>query len=78
MSSDEFPARRADADERLKGRASYEPNSLGEAGEETGPRECPVTGFTTFAHQAAEDEQGDKLRIRPELFADHYTAQARS
>ena len=56
-----------------KGRASYEPNSLGEAGEETGPRECPVTGFTTFAHQAAEDEQGDKLRIRPELFADHYS-----
>src|SRR5450631_2353109 len=56
-----------------KGRASYEPNSLGEAGEETGPRECPVTGFTTLAHQAAKDEQGDKLRIRPELFADHYS-----
>ncbi|WGJ15278.1 catalase [Methylocapsa sp. D3K7] len=56
-----------------KGRASYEPNSLGDAGEETGPRECPVTGFTTFAHQAAKDEQGDKLRIRPELFADHYS-----
>ena len=32
-----------------KGRASYEPNSLGEAGEEAGPRECPVTGFSTFA-----------------------------
>ena len=57
-----------------KGRASYEPNSLGEAGEETGPRECPVTGFTTFGHQAAEDAQGDKLpRFRPELFADHYS-----
>jgi catalase len=56
-----------------KGRASYEPNSLSEAGEETGPRECPATGFTTFAHQASEDEQGDKLRVRGELFADHYS-----
>jgi catalase len=65
MSGDEFPARRADADERAQG-----PRHLRV---ETGPRECPVTGFTTFAHQAAEDEQGDKLRIRPELFADHYS-----
>ncbi len=51
------------------GRASYEPNSLGEAGEETGPRECPVHGFSTFEDQAS----GDKLRIRAELFADHYS-----
>jgi catalase len=56
-----------------KGRANYEPNSLDQAGEEAGPRECPVTGFTTFAGQADHDEQGDKLRVRPELFADHYS-----
>jgi catalase len=52
-----------------KGRANYEPNSLGGNGEPGGPRECPVTGFATFA----STEQGDKLRIRPELFADHYS-----
>ncbi|KKC27179.1 catalase [Sphingomonas sp. SRS2] len=56
-----------------KGRANYEPNSLSEAGEVSGPRECPVEGFTSFAGRAAEDEQGDKLRIRPESFADHYS-----
>lgn len=56
-----------------KGRANYEPNSLGEAGEATGPRECPRTGFSTFAGRDAADEQGDKLRIRPESFADHYS-----
>ena len=30
-------------------------------------------GFRTFAAQNSEDEQGDKLRIRPESFADHYS-----
>ncbi len=54
-----------------KGRANYEPNSLAEtAGEVGGPRECPVTGFATFA---PSPEAGDKLRIRPESFADHYS-----
>ena len=53
-----------------KGRANYEPNSLGEVdGEITGPRECPVSGFTTFP----SEEEGQKLRIRPESFADHYS-----
>lgn len=52
-----------------KGRANYEPNSLSEAGEVTGPRECPTTGFTSVATR----EEGDKLRIRPESFADHYS-----
>jgi len=56
-----------------KGRANYEPNSLGDAGEEDGPRECPVTGFSTFAGRDTANEQGDKLRIRPESFADHYS-----
>ena len=56
-----------------KGRANYEPNSLAAHGEAGGPRECPATGFGTFAGRAASAEQGDKLRIRPELFADHYS-----
>jgi len=56
-----------------KGRASYEPNSLQLHGEETGPRECPVTGFSTLPGRPEDDEQGDKLRVRAELFADHYS-----
>jgi len=56
-----------------KGRANYEPNSLGDAGEETGPRECPATGFTTFEGRAEHEEEGGKLRVRAELFADHYS-----
>lgn len=55
------------------GRASYEPNSLADHGEEGGPRECPVTGFTTAPGRDANDEEGDKLRVRAELFADHYS-----
>jgi catalase len=50
-----------------KGRANYEPNSW--PGAEGGPRECHQTGFQSFpAH-----EEGDKLRIRSESFADHYS-----
>lgn len=56
-----------------KGRANYEPNSLDEAGEEAGARECPVTGFSSFPGAAENEEQGDKLRIRPESFSDHYS-----
>ena len=48
------------------GRANYEPNSWGEAG---GPRENPTTGFRSFP--AVDD--GQKRRIRPESFADHYS-----
>jgi catalase len=55
------------------GRANYEPNSLGAHGEGGGPRECPVTGFPTFSAASGKEEQGDKLRIRAELFADHYS-----
>ena len=51
------------------GRVSYEPNSL----DPTGPRENPERGFRTFAAQEGEDETGQKLRIRPESFADHYS-----
>ncbi len=46
------------------GRVSYEPNSLSK----DSPRESPM-GF----HSAAVNETGDKGRIRPESFADHYS-----
>ena len=55
------------------GRASYEPNSLAEAGEESGPRACPETGFTTFAANGERNDGSQKLRIRAALFADHYS-----
>jgi catalase len=55
------------------GRANYEPNSLAAHGEPGGPRECPMTGFKTSPGRADLDEQGDKLRVRAELFADHYS-----
>jgi len=55
-----------------KGRANYEPNSLNQAGEVTGPRECPMTGFTTLESIERESD-GGKVRLRPESFADHYS-----
>ena len=55
------------------GRANYEPNSLAEAGEAGGPRECPETGFTSFAANDERNDGGQKLRIRAETFADHYS-----
>ena len=56
-----------------KGRANYEPNSLAEHGEDGGPRESAARGFATVNAATGPDEQGDKLRIRAELFADHYS-----
>ena len=56
-----------------KGRANYEPNSLSEHDEIGGPRECPMTGFATTTKPTGENEEGDKLRVRAELFADHYS-----
>lgn len=49
------------------------PNSLAAHDEEGGPRECPVTGFGAFDGRQDHEEQGDKLRVRAELFADHYS-----
>ena len=49
-----------------KGRANYEPNSWGEDG---GPREDPEQGYTSFP----AEESGEKRRLRPESFADHYS-----
>ncbi|MDS9469443.1 catalase [Paracoccus sp. MBLB3053] len=51
-----------------KGRANYEPNSLAEAGEDGGPRPRQE-GFRT----ASQPVEGEKLRVRPETFADHYS-----
>ncbi len=55
------------------GRANYEPNSLDAAGEDGGSRQSPAVGFTSFRGRPEYDEQGDKLRIRAESFADHYS-----
>ncbi len=52
-----------------KGRANYEPNSLAEAGEDGGPREDPKGGFRT----ALVPVEGEKVRLRAETFADHYS-----
>ena len=47
------------------GRVAYEPNSLSG----NSPREIPASGFRS----AAVTETGEKGRIRPESFADHYS-----
>jgi len=46
------------------GRTNYQPNSRGE-----GPRESPSRGYRHFP----AEEQGQKVRLRPESFADHYS-----
>jgi catalase len=53
----------------FKGRANYEPNSLAENGEIAGPREDTTGGARAFA--LALD--GEKVRLRAETFADHYS-----
>ncbi|WP_342347890.1 catalase [uncultured Nitrospira sp.] len=50
-----------------QGRANYEPNSW--PGEEGGPRESPEKGFTSYP----AEEEGPKVRLRSETFADHYS-----
>jgi len=56
-----------------KGRANYEPNSLRDAGEAPGPRQCPITGFATTAVNDERNDPSEKLRVRSELFSDHYS-----
>ncbi|MFY8106490.1 MAG: catalase [Elstera sp.] len=46
------------------GRINYQPNSAGE-----GPRESPEQGYRHYP----SEEQGAKVRLRPESFADHYS-----
>ena len=53
----------------FKGRANYEPNSLADNGEIAGPRANPQTGFRTFKTPV----EGEKVRLRSETFADHFT-----
>ncbi|MFM9926027.1 catalase [Variovorax sp. H27-G14] len=53
-----------------RGRVAYEPNSLAGG--------CPfqagaAQGFTSIARRIDAKESADKLRIKPEKFADHYT-----
>lgn len=50
------------------GRANYEPNSW-PADEGGGPREDPVGGYSTFTDHV----DGEKRRLRPESFADHFS-----
>ncbi|HET8636259.1 MAG TPA: catalase, partial [Acidobacteriaceae bacterium] len=50
-----------------KSRVNYEPNSWG--GAAGGPRESPEHGF----HSYPAEDSGPKLRVRAELFADHYS-----
>jgi catalase len=51
--------------EKPEGRVSYEPNSLSS----NSPRESRSNGF----HSAAIADTGEKGRVRPESFADHYS-----
>jgi catalase len=50
---------------RPQGRVAYEPSSL----DPKAPREQPAAGFRS----ARAQEPGDKGRVRPERFADHYS-----
>jgi catalase len=51
-----------------RGRVAYEPNSLGGGC----PFQAGTAGFVSFP-QPVDEGQGDKLRGKPEKFADHYT-----
>ena len=55
-----------------KGRVNYEPNSWGSgegAEADRGPRACPINGFSS----APVTVSGEKVRVRSETFADHYS-----
>ena len=54
------------------GRANYEPNSLADHGEAGGPRESDQ-GFSTVAINDERNDGNEKLRIRSDTFADHYS-----
>ena len=47
-----------------KGRVNYEPNGWGE-----GPRAHPLEGYVSYRASVS----GDKARLRPESFSDHYS-----
>ncbi len=52
-----------------RGRVAYEPNSLGGGC----PFQAGMRGFTTFSNAAKEQVFEDKVRGKPEKFADHYS-----
>jgi catalase len=51
-----------------RGRVAYEPNTL----DPSGPREAPTLGFVSH-EDSHSSESADRLRRRPESFADHYS-----
>ena len=51
-----------------RGRVAYEPNSLGGGC----PFQAGTAGFVSFP-KMADDEQGDKLRGKPQKFAEHFS-----
>ena len=55
-----------------QGRANYQPNSLFEAGEDAGPR-ATSDGFATFPKNDERNDPSAKVRVRSELFADHFS-----
>lgn len=56
-----------------KGRANYEPNSLAEAGEEAGPRAVDSGFVSARSMTDLGNDPAEKLRVRAELFGDHYS-----
>lgn len=52
-----------------RGRVSYEPNSLGGGC----PHQAGMMGFVSVAAREAAEPLGDKVRAKPEKFADHYS-----
>ena len=54
------------------GRANYEPNSLADHGEDGGPRGSEQ-GFRTLEVNDERNDASQKLRIRADTFADHYS-----
>ena len=54
-------------------RMDMAPGRVSNSLDPAGPREDPRRGFRTFAPQEGEGEIGQKLRIRPESFGDHYS-----
>jgi catalase len=57
----------------FKGRANYEPNSLGQTGEDAGPRESPLAGFVSAGEVSLAENPEAKLRVRAQRFSDHYS-----
>ncbi|MHA6345451.1 catalase [Roseivivax sp. CAU 1761] len=51
-------------DQHIRGRVNYEPNGWDE-----GPREDPLKGYSSFPARV----EGEKARLRPESFNDHYS-----